>query len=700
MASFDPNIQQQNAPQSVSTQSKSIEEPKINRSKEFLFSGIGDTVAEGLNSADKLQETNVKQQVTTAQEKEADYQRSWEKNQAGIADPEDLLRLSQPPQQIQNYQDRSDLLKQAAESGKIPDAYFKMRQLALAKQFRDQYPGYRNAIDETTARVTGQNPANALREDLQSAAQEARSKRDQQKNKLENELWQNLGVPGVEGVLAAVRSGKAVDEGAVISVIAHAKQMKADLEVQQAKATYLNSISSLSDKEKKDATDSSEKAWDNAVSKAIINQVNGYSAIGEGPDRLGTKENMERIRQRGLNPSSATDVEARNFTAALATSKATFEQQMLVLASNKGPPTQKYPEGSPSKVQEIGLDKVMASIKKASSGFYDPMLDAASHQEYGVMNAAVQISKAMQQDTGLKIDQEPGLGPPLRIVNKFKQAGGDVFAGNLLVPWAQDGQLGNMLQATIRFYQMQTMTGDVPTGSIGKTPIEVLENLQKLGADTKSFNMIVNDTPAMFTDSTAKPQAKVNLANHFYIPENSKFISKFALDTRDVNNGKFVPGFETVFQRMASPAVTRQAHELGKTEPAVWDNYVRWARNVFSEGLIANEKLHKFSEATLSPGSHVRWSSESNSFRIQTDKPTGPIGRGVIRGERRSIYQEVIDSVNKQIQPLVPIAKEQNQDVRVLIAEAMLKHRDNAVFQTILDSVKASVVKPKPVVAK
>lgn len=699
MASFDPNIQQQNVPQSVSTQSKSIEEPKINRSKEFLFSGIGDTAAQGLNSADKLQEINVKQQVTTAQEKEADYQRSWEMKDAGIATGEDLLRLSQPPQEIANYNDRSDLLKQAADSGKIPDAYFKMRQLALAKQFRDQYPGYRNAIDETTARVTGQNPANALREDLQSAANEARSKAEQHRNKLENELWQHLGVPGVDGVLAAVRSGKAVDENSVISVIAHAEQMKADLAIQQARATYLNSIATLSDKEKKDHLDSAEKSWDNTVATGIMNQVNGYSSVGEGADRLGTKENMERIRQRGLNPSSTTDEEARNATAGVATAQATFEQQMLALASKKGPPTQQFPDGTPSRVQEIGLDKVIASIKKASQGFYGPMLNAATNQEYGIMNASAQLSKAMQQDTSLKIDQEPGLGPPLRMVNKFKQSGGDIFASNLIGTWAQDGQLGNMLEATVRFYQMQVMTGDTPGGSLGKTPIDVLDNLQKLGADTKAFNMVVKDTPAMFTDPTAKPQAKINLANNFYNPANAKFVSRFSLDTRDTANGKFIPGFETVFNRMASPAVTQEAHKLGKTEPAVWNNYVQWARNVFSEGLIANEKLHDFSNATLSPGTHVQWSSESNSFSIKTDKPQLE-GRGVIKGERHSIYQDVIDSVNKQIQPLVPIAREQNQDVRVLIAEALLQHRDNAVFQTILDSVKASVVKPKPVVAK
>lgn len=70
-----------------------------------------------------------------------------------------------PPQaskEISNLQ----RLQEAYYAGNLSDSYYNAQLVAVAKQLRAQYPGYRDEVDAAVSRITGVQPANALRASL------------------------------------------------------------------------------------------------------------------------------------------------------------------------------------------------------------------------------------------------------------------------------------------------------------------------------------------------------------------------------------------------------------------------------------------------------------------------------------------------------------------------------------------------------
>jgi len=682
MAVFNPQVKDEQA-QNFTGASKSIDKPDVNRSSEFALKGIGSSLEGGFKAADQIQEDNVKQQVTTAQQKELDYELAYRQNEAGAGD--DLLKSVGPPQAIANYQDKADLLKMGADSGKYPSIYFESRQLAIAKEYREKYPGYRDTIDNTTSKVLGHNPANALRESLTAAANDLRNKKDKENEKVDNELWSHLGMPGVAEILQARKSGNPAAVAA-IKAISTAEGIKSDLELTRLKLSIQNEQEGMSERQRKAGQEAGAKAWDQAVTNAHLNSMNGLSALGVGKDSLGTPENAQKIADRENNNTSNVEEDTRNNILAAESNKQVFRQQMLAMASQRGKPTEQYPNGTPSIIEQVGLDRVLEPVNKRNAGV-DDVIKFMSNNEYGPLNAYAQQTKALEDKTTLDLSKDPNFGPYMQIYSGVKKAMGDQGASLFMQDAANRNLFSNPFTALGEYYKSRIASGQPAPGQTLST---VIDTMQKANAGPEAYENLLK-LPDIITNTTIKDPAKLNTLNHTYTPERMNFLSKFSLDGNDVL-GRFTPGMETVYSRFFSPAVTENAFRLGKENQTTWNNYVASAEEGFKIGLVANNTLHDLSKVSLTPGAEVSYSTEKNKITVI------PPSIAPYQGKARVVtpVDRAVASINRQLQPLAEIAKKQGTDVRVLLALALQGQEGNPLYIAILDSVKASVMKPKP----
>ena len=697
MSTFNPNVQDVNTERFVDPKSRSIETPASDKSKGILFSSLGNTFEQTVKSTDQLMEHNAQQETATAQQKEADYELAYKAKEAGVATAQDLLAVSQgPPQQIANYQDQSDLLKQASENGKASSVYFEARQLALAKDLRRRYPGYTDTIDATTAKVTGRNPANALRADLEGMANEAREKKDKLEAQIDSRLLQHPEVPGTYEQFIARKNGMAKSDKDALMAIANAERIKAQQSAYQVQLSIKAQEGNLGEAERKRNADEATRGFASIAADMATNQIVNYSNIGkEDSDRPGTPENARRIIQEHmLDPNKHTDEEATRSTALLVQAKQNLEASLWAFATKPGP------DGGPAPIRVMGQDAVSDVIKKTLQP-HDEFIQAATNKDYGATTAMVQATKGSQAATGFRMDRDPDLGAKLRIINEIRQKGGDNALSLLFPTWAGAGDLATAPADVIRFTQAEVMLGK-RNNPEAKTFSQVQEDLVQANAKPEMFKKLY-EVPDHFLTPGAPLDVKKNIADYYYVPSQATAFGRLSLDTK-TPDGKRIPGQETMFQRFASPAITSDMKELGKTFPEVWNNYVAWSEGVFREGLIANTKLYDLSKVNLSPGSFISWSTDTNQIKLTkpeikiNDRPITE--RHVFRGGQTSADQAVVESINKQILPLVHIAKEQGIDVRVLVGTALKGQENNPLFNAIFNAIGATVQKPKPIVEK
>lgn len=135
-----------------------------NRSFEALFSGIGDALTQGVQTADTYVQNKI----------EDDARFGFEEQNKELG----LDSTSNPPELARSQEGLASLAL-AMEQGKVTPEYYYQRLSSTVKSLRAKYPGYEKKVDEIIQTVTGTRPANAYRDqlfqNLASAQQEAKS---------------------------------------------------------------------------------------------------------------------------------------------------------------------------------------------------------------------------------------------------------------------------------------------------------------------------------------------------------------------------------------------------------------------------------------------------------------------------------------------------------------------------------------------
>ena len=122
-----------------------------NRAFEALFSGLGDTLEAGVQTADNYIKNTI----------EDDARYGFE-----ALNQENNLTADTVPSELTQSSDGLQRLALAHQQGKVTQEYYYQRLASTAKGLRAKYPGYEKEVDDIIMNVTGTRPANAFRDAL------------------------------------------------------------------------------------------------------------------------------------------------------------------------------------------------------------------------------------------------------------------------------------------------------------------------------------------------------------------------------------------------------------------------------------------------------------------------------------------------------------------------------------------------------
>ena len=128
------------------------------KSFETLFSGIGETIEAGVQTADNYIQNSI----------EDDARYGFD-----ALNDETNLSVSTVPQDITNTSEGLSKLAAAHNQGKVTSEYYYQRLASQLKGLRAKYPGYEKEVDDIVQKVTGTRPANAFRDSLLSNIESA-----------------------------------------------------------------------------------------------------------------------------------------------------------------------------------------------------------------------------------------------------------------------------------------------------------------------------------------------------------------------------------------------------------------------------------------------------------------------------------------------------------------------------------------------
>lgn len=149
MAEFNPDVQEQNMPDWQRTSKGTSGDTSMGT----LFSGIGNAVSGVVQTGDNF----VKNTIEDASR----YSKESIDNEMGVNSQQYPVDLPASQTLLQN-------MTAAKNQGKISDEYYWQRMSNTMKGLRARFPGYEKEVDQIFSRVTGQNPANAFRDQLWS----------------------------------------------------------------------------------------------------------------------------------------------------------------------------------------------------------------------------------------------------------------------------------------------------------------------------------------------------------------------------------------------------------------------------------------------------------------------------------------------------------------------------------------------------
>lgn len=155
-----------------------------------LFEGLSTALAGGVTAVDEGIKSNIEKDIFDAVD---DVQAEFGVPEATDlqADPDEVSGRTMPTG-VQRANQQLETLQSAYVAGNLKESHYWARMNNMVRQLRGKYPGYRAEIDQMVAGVTGQRPANALRNALFSEWGRSQSEGLSEKDKFVNQNLEYL----------------------------------------------------------------------------------------------------------------------------------------------------------------------------------------------------------------------------------------------------------------------------------------------------------------------------------------------------------------------------------------------------------------------------------------------------------------------------------------------------------------------------
>lgn len=576
---------------------------------EKLFGGIGNALDIGVKGIDFAIKNDIDKKAYAGVDSERDaYTAALEGGYAAVGpkakDGESAERLAKgygntesPPQDIDKRLGYLQSIQEGAAAGKVNDTYYKGRLVALVKDIRADYPGYREYIDKKVASITGFDPANQKINDLLTDINNLAGKKEgAEANRILHRLEQ-AAVDGDE--LAAQmwnkrKSGQLDDETA-LSFLAKRNKGKYEAEVLKREVDQVQNNDAL-------GKNTFSKSFDKESSSLVSTRM---SAMDYGLFQ-GNPELMDKVRRHNEGTQRMKSEDLNQVASLLNQRMKDTEDQLYEKAKAKNP-------NGLSAIDVLGAEE----INKRIAAQLAPMRAQVEHVRKGDLSAATfQTRKvqSMQEDDLANLYADPKMAPLVRTTNALTKGLG---SDNVAVKFLENSNFVKNKQtidtylnnATTRMAQQGEQ--DNPAGLITlKGEVQKYkQNATKIPVATTTQGLLQRVEQMMLAPEDAKlpDNLKVGILKSIAAPEGRGLMNEFNKDSR-----------QSAYDKLTSPAFAREAYRVTRDHPegeSIWRQYEDFAKQEWGVGIFSNY-IKDLSAVNLPAGYKLGWDDKKKEFTL------------------------------------------------------------------------------------
>lgn len=457
-------------------------------------------------------------------------------------------------------------LTQARGQGGVTDNAYWARVNTISRQLRSRFPGHRDYIDQTIAKVSGGNPQIAIMRNLmeQQGRVDAAALREEKERS--DFIDRHL----------AILPNDYTDRNKYPTLDALRKQVQPYLAAKEARAAEREGIAIARERgevvDKMEIESASRTAAD--VGYKLLND--GMSTSGEKYTDVVTSIKALSNGEAAATPESLTDLRNK-FNA--------FKYEYTQGLDTKL--TQEYGGNLSSKARE--------EARKVGLNMIEAMETAITDKNVGLLNMLANANEAYKQGDIKQINDN---FPEARALNAMKEIGGPEAVSAML----------NVDNSEVRsvLTRLSTQAAVVDMFGAGKTVQESILRQKVLGRSEPEIAFVASGKAVdVLTDPKQTPAMRKRAAYSLFSTGNAGFVSSLNPTSRDGSKAQHA----IAFNRLVNPNVHKAMLELrdsGDTES--WDNYVSWSNNTFTA--VYQQNANTLVKAAQDKNYFIRWQGD------------------------------------------------------------------------------------------
>lgn len=673
MAKFNPDIPDVNPP-SYLNMSRPIESYSGDLTSGTALKGLGDLLGNAVKGADEVIQTTIERGLYNAIDTQREAQTGALEQVAGIS-PANRVGDIQPtlspaeggpngspniipgatapvPAVLQGIDQAVSNIQSGLTGKPALQTYYTGRLDLISKDYRAQYPGYREIIDKKVAEITGINPANEYLKELFTGIQSTLSKGQQEKETALKEIASNAGIPNATNTARAVSAGVADPISYVVGWMAPWKQIDYQLkQTQEANSAWKGSFENQILYNKQTASNVSSQISDTLWTQTI-------NGIQKTPEEISKWANDV---QTGVIKPNQDDFD--NYSMALSTIATQARQQTAAKLNASG-------VGA-----IIGPDEVKKQ-QDASASKFEQTAQLFQNKDAGAAFAAERFIAAQTAANGQWLLRDSPQKDFFNVLSSGTKLGGPGFVG-LMTQDFVGGKYGQT-EDTVKQYSifnalrmssqpnssLDTVLTDMSNKGVGKDPSQASQR--------QAYQYFTTELPGKIADTKIAPTARTQLAKNIF---NGDITAKFNNDSFD-EQGNQVPGKHTVLNNMTTPEIRDSIWKLSSngTGP-LWSQYKNWVSRNTSETL--NTDVHDLQSTTSNPNIKFTYSTDTHTFSYVNNDPNKNsfyMGAWPLDPTRRAlegVIPQKLELINQGLKATIAIAEKEGRDPNVAVFNTM-----------------------------
>lgn len=650
MVTFSPTVPATPDYPFQSDQSRSIQEPRANVSKEIALKGGASAIGGAVEIADEYTKSGVRNELHTGLDQINDAaiaRLSAARLDVSLIDQDE--QSGKVPAGLESLDHQLSTLDMARKGNRYSQTYIDAQRDTLLKKVRSDHPGYRDYIDETNSKYTREDPANKYITSLVGDINSYKTAKNEMHTKINTEIWRgiNNGWDDGQSMLAAYESGK-LGKNPELAVAGWVNKHSA-LDYQRKQA--VENLAIAKGKKELEEYAASDLATKDAGSIASNTLDNIYLRSGvkasDYPMKVLNGE-MEKMSDDQLSMMGDAVLQK--------------EQEAFLKFMQKANEPLKELNGR-SYAQALNPTKLKEVWERQSEMFKS----TANMYKDGKFGLAYEIHRTVES-------QERGFEGGVASNPNFKNI---YLAGQLAAknPWLAsaitDATTGNaafskevkklllpdILQATT-----QLPRPNQPSG----VPFTMNEGIGRASTNLQGPEAVASYAKGALslTDYISNPEVgdreKLNLAKYAFSPANAGLLDKFSKESQP-----------DVYAKLYSYGNIKEVHKLGQQDAQVWKDFKTNAWNHFGNNVL-HTQLMDLNAIGTNKNLTVHWLSTEHQFSVyQWPGKQGKAEDNVTQGEFIRA-QDSIKKINEGLKSISAIAKIEHKDANVDVLQFLL----------------------------